>query len=66
MLKSLRARNSALLITTVLLAQVITVALLALVQIKPQSDQLGGLLARNVAAISATMETLDPDERAVN
>ncbi len=63
MLKSLRARNTALLITTVLLTQLITAVLLAVLLVKPQSDRLGGMLARNVAALSTTMAVLPPGER---
>ncbi len=64
MLKSLRARNVTLLIGIVLMGQLLAVALLYFLAIRPQAERIGGIMARNVAAISMTMENLPPPERA--
>jgi two-component system osmolarity sensor histidine kinase EnvZ len=63
-LKSLRARNVALLIGIVLMGQLLAVALLYVLAVRPQAERIGGIMARNVAAISMTMESLSPPERA--
>jgi two-component system osmolarity sensor histidine kinase EnvZ len=64
MLKSLRARNTALLIGIVLAGQLLAVALLYVLAIRPQVERVAGIMARNIAAISATMDTLPEKERA--
>jgi two-component system, OmpR family, osmolarity sensor histidine kinase EnvZ len=63
MLKSLLARNIALLIITVLLAQLLTALLVGVLLIKPQTERLSQIMARNVAAISETMKVLPAAER---
>lgn len=63
MLKSLRARNVALLVTVVLAGQLLALALVWVLAIRPQAERVGGIMARNVAAISMTMDTLGPVPR---
>lgn len=63
MLKSLRARNVALLVIVVLAGQILSFALVWTLAIRPQAERVGGIMARNVAAISMTMDTLAPDAR---
>ena len=63
MLKSLRARNVALLVGIVLLGQLLAVVLLYVLAIRPQAERVAGIMARNVSSISAAMETLPPTER---
>lgn len=63
MLKSLRARNVALLVGIVLLGQLLAVILLYVLAIRPQAERVAGIMARNVSSISAAMETLPPTER---
>jgi two-component system, OmpR family, osmolarity sensor histidine kinase EnvZ len=64
MMKSLRARNVALLVGIVLVGQLLAVALLYVLAIRPQAERIGGIMARNVAAISMTMDSLPAPERA--
>ncbi len=63
MLKSLRARNLALLIVVVLAGQLISNMLVWALAIRPQAERVGGIMARNVAAISMTMDALSPKAR---
>jgi two-component system osmolarity sensor histidine kinase EnvZ len=63
MLKSLHARNIALLVTVVLVGQIMSVALVWALTIRPQAERVGGIMARNIAAISQTMDRLPPDRR---
>ncbi len=58
MLKSLRARNVALLVAVVLVGQLLSLIMIWVLAIKPQAERVGGIMARNVAAISMTMEEL--------
>ena len=64
MLGSLRARNTALLVGIVLIGQLIAVALLYVLAIRPQAERIGGIMARNVAAISMTMDGMPAPQRA--
>lgn len=64
MLKSLRARNVALMIVIVLIAQLLTTMLVMLLVIRPQTGRLATILAHNVAAISATLSHVPPDRGA--
>lgn len=63
MLKSLRARNIALMAGMLFLGQALTVALVAGFVILPQADRIAGILARNVRMIGATLDALPPAER---
>jgi two-component system, OmpR family, osmolarity sensor histidine kinase EnvZ len=63
MLKSLRSRNIALLIIIVLAGQLLSLLLIWVLAIRPQAERVGGIMARNVAAISMTMDTLPQSER---
>lgn len=63
MLKSLRARNLALLITVVVAGQIISSMLVRALAIRPQAECVGGIMARNVAAISMTMDSLSLNMR---
>lgn len=64
MLTSLRSRNVALLILVVLAGQILSFLLIWMLAIRPQADRVGSIMARNVAAISTTMDTLDRAGRA--
>jgi two-component system, OmpR family, osmolarity sensor histidine kinase EnvZ len=64
MLKSLRARNVALLVGIVLLGQLLAVALLYMFAIRPQAERVAEIMARNVSSISDVMDILPPQERA--
>lgn len=64
MLKSLLARNIALMATIVLVSQAITVLLFALFILRPQADRIAAIMAHNIAAISTTIDALAPPERA--
>jgi len=59
-LNSLRARDLALLIVVVLAGQVISNMLVWALAIRPQAERVGGIKARNVAAISMIMDSLSP------
>ncbi len=63
MLKSLRSRNVALLIIVVILGQMLSFALVYRLAIRPQAERVGSIMARNVAAISVTMDSLAADQR---
>jgi two-component system, OmpR family, osmolarity sensor histidine kinase EnvZ len=63
-LKSLRARNFALLVGIVLVGQLLTVLLVGLLVIRPQAQRLGLVMAHNVSAISATMAAVPEPARA--
>jgi two-component system, OmpR family, osmolarity sensor histidine kinase EnvZ len=64
MLKSLLARNIALMIITVLLAQLLSGLLIGVLLIKPQTQRLSQIMAHNVAAMSVTMAAVSEPERA--
>jgi two-component system, OmpR family, osmolarity sensor histidine kinase EnvZ len=63
MLKSLRSRNIALLILIVVAGQLLSILLLWFLAVRPQAERVGGIMARNVAAISMTMDSLGPLQR---
>lgn len=63
MLKSLHARNVALLVVVVLAGQILSFLLIWALAIRPQAERVGTIMARNIAAISATMDGLPPPER---
>lgn len=63
MLKSLRSRNIALLVVVVLAGQLLSLLLVWVLTIRPQAERVGGIMARNVSAISLTMETLPEPDR---
>jgi two-component system, OmpR family, osmolarity sensor histidine kinase EnvZ len=65
MLNSLRSRNIALLVAVVVAGQILSVALTWTLAIRPQAERVGGIMARNVAAISLTMDQLPPERRRV-
>jgi two-component system, OmpR family, osmolarity sensor histidine kinase EnvZ len=63
MLKSLRARNTALLVGIVLVGQLLAVALLYVLAIRPQVERVGGIMARNISAVSLAIDALPSDKR---
>lgn len=63
MLKSLRARNIALLVLVVLASQILSFVLVWVLAVRPQAERVGAIMARNVAAISMTMDALDQPRR---
>jgi two-component system, OmpR family, osmolarity sensor histidine kinase EnvZ len=58
MLKSLRSRNVALLVAVLLVCQLLSSVLIWVLAIRPQAERVAGILARNVSAISMTLEIL--------
>ncbi len=64
MLRSLLSRNIALMAVIVLVSQIATLALVALLMLRPQADRLAGILSRNIAMVSTTIASLPPDQRA--
>lgn len=64
MLKSLLARNIALMATIVLVSQAVTILLFAMFILRPQANRIAAIMAHNIAAISTTIESLSPPERA--
>lgn len=64
MLKSLRSRNIALLVGVLLLGELLTMILVAVLVIRPQAERVATILAHNVAVVSATLDELPPDRRA--
>ncbi len=63
MLKSLRARNVALMAGMLLLGQALTVALVAGFVILPQAERIAVILSRNVRMVGTVLDALPPDER---
>jgi two-component system, OmpR family, osmolarity sensor histidine kinase EnvZ len=63
MLKSLRSRNIALLISVLMASQLLSLALVWVLAIRPQAERVAGILARNVSAISMTLETIPEAKR---
>jgi two-component system, OmpR family, osmolarity sensor histidine kinase EnvZ len=63
LLKSLRSRNIALLVIIVLAGQLLSLLLVWILAIRPQAERVGAIMARNVAAISMTMDGLPQVER---
>lgn len=63
MLKSLRARNVALIAGVLLLAQALTMILVAALVIFPQADRVAGILANNIRMVGATLDALPETER---
>jgi two-component system osmolarity sensor histidine kinase EnvZ len=63
MLKSLRSRNTALLVGIVMTGQLLAVALFYVLAIRPQVERVAGIMARNISAISMAMEVLPSKER---
>ncbi|MFM9853975.1 MAG: ATP-binding protein, partial [Sphingomonadaceae bacterium] len=57
------ARNIALLVLTLLFAQILTLGLLAAFLVLPQTERLSSMMARNVAAISVTLDHVPDAER---
>lgn len=64
MLKSLLARNIALMATIVLVSQFITILLFGLFILRPQANRIAAIMAHNIAAISTTIDVLSAPERA--
>jgi two-component system, OmpR family, osmolarity sensor histidine kinase EnvZ len=62
-LKSLRSRNIALLVIIVLAGQLLSLLLVWVLAVRPQAERVGTIMARNVAAISMTMDGLPQTER---
>jgi two-component system, OmpR family, osmolarity sensor histidine kinase EnvZ len=62
-LKSLRSRNLALLVGIVMAGQLLTILLVWFLAIRPQAERVGEIMARNVTAISMTMDILPPRDR---
>lgn len=63
MLKTLLSRNIALMAVIVVISQIMTIALLGVFIVKPQADRLAAILARNIAVVSTTVDSLPPDQR---
>jgi two-component system, OmpR family, osmolarity sensor histidine kinase EnvZ len=63
MLTSLRSRNIALLVVIVLAGQLLSLLLIWALAIRPQAERVGAVMARNVSAISLTMDTMPPAQR---
>jgi two-component system, OmpR family, osmolarity sensor histidine kinase EnvZ len=63
-LKSLRARNTALLVGIVLVGQLLAALLLYVLAIRPQVERAADIMARNIAAVSLAMDAIPDDERA--
>jgi two-component system osmolarity sensor histidine kinase EnvZ len=63
MLKSLRSRNTALLVGIVMTGQLLAVALFYVLAIRPQVERVADIMARNISAISMAMEVLPSKER---
>lgn len=63
MLKSLRARNIALMAGMLFLGQALTVALVAGFVILPQAERIATILARNIRMVGTTLDALPADER---
>ncbi len=64
MLRSLLSRNIALMAVIVLVSQIATLTLVALLMLRPQADRLAGILSRNIAMVSTTIASLPPEQRA--
>jgi two-component system, OmpR family, osmolarity sensor histidine kinase EnvZ len=62
-LKSLQARNIALLLAVVILGQALCLVLIYQLAIRPQAERVGAIMARNVTAMSEAMKTLEPAAR---
>jgi two-component system, OmpR family, osmolarity sensor histidine kinase EnvZ len=62
-LKSLRSRNIALLVIIVLAGQLLSLLLVWVLAVRPQAERVGTIMARNVAAISMTMDGLPQADR---
>jgi two-component system, OmpR family, osmolarity sensor histidine kinase EnvZ len=62
-LRTLRSRNIALLVAVVVAGQILSFVLIWALAIRPQAERVGGIMARNVAAISRTMDRLPPQDR---
>jgi two-component system, OmpR family, osmolarity sensor histidine kinase EnvZ len=62
-LKSLRSRNTALLVGIVLIGQLLAVALFYALAIRPQVLRVADIMARNISAVSLAMDALPPEER---
>jgi two-component system, OmpR family, osmolarity sensor histidine kinase EnvZ len=63
MLKSLRARNIALMTGMLFLGQLLTLMLVGVFVIEPQADRVATILSRNVLVIGQTLDALPVDER---
>jgi two-component system, OmpR family, osmolarity sensor histidine kinase EnvZ len=64
MLKSLRARNVALMAGVLLLGQILTMATVAVFVIAPQADRIAMILGRNVRMVGTTLNALPAADRA--
>jgi two-component system osmolarity sensor histidine kinase EnvZ len=64
MLRSLLARNIALMAIIVLVSQAMTIVLFALFILRPQADRIASIMAHNISAVSTTIAVLDPPQRA--
>jgi two-component system, OmpR family, osmolarity sensor histidine kinase EnvZ len=62
-LKSLRARNTALLVGIVLMGQLLAALLLYALAIRPQVERAADIMARNIAAVSLAMEEIPEAKR---
>jgi two-component system, OmpR family, osmolarity sensor histidine kinase EnvZ len=62
-LRSLRSRNIALLVVVVLAGQLLAMLLVWFLAVRPQTERVGAIMARNVAAISMTIDRLPQGER---
>lgn len=65
MLTSLRGRNVVLMATMLLIGQLITTILIALLVIGPQAQRVAGIVANNVRMVGATLDALPNEERAL-
>lgn len=63
MLKSLHARNTALLVGTVLMGQLLALILLYALVIRPQVARAADIMARNIAAVSLAMDDVPEAKR---
>lgn len=64
MLKSLRARNVALMVGILFLGQVLTLLMFGAFVIGPQADRVASILGRNVRMVGTTLDALPESERA--
>ncbi len=64
MLKSLLARNIALMAVIVLVSQLVTLAMFTAFILRPQADRFASILARNIGVVSTVAASLPPSKRA--
>lgn len=63
MLKSLLARNIALMAVIVIVSQLITIAMFAAFILRPQADRFASILAHNISVVSTVVTSLPPPKR---